>query len=226
MQRVADLVRTGHARYVAGSIPVTKAPYLANKLSRLYLTDLTRLEQSRRRARGNASARLLMWRQEKEAAEQISWLLLVTQGALPTGAEREKWRDALDRRERIVVDGYELVRITKPCEPRPVWTWRYRREVERAWRESLIRAIRTRRDDELRQHIQNLWRSPGFAGVRQQVKKFGQLIRSEWQRSRRTDRLPEIPVRIGYVRRLRDVGVSLSTVSNTTERTRQKYSDE
>jgi hypothetical protein len=49
--------------------------------------------------------------------------------------------------------------------------------------------------------------------VREQVKKMGSLIKEEWKRSRsKTEPLPEIPQRIGYVQRLPNKGKYLKAL--------------
>lgn len=208
MQRVADLVRNGHTRYVQGEVPISKAAALHAKFSRLYDCHLGKLEASRRRKAGFATSRLLLlW---QEGADRLSWLLLATEGRFESGADKlEAWRDALT--DRISLTGYELVRLTKPQEPRPVWTWRYTKARQEELRLALISAIRRKDGRSLDQLIHSIWRSPGFAGVRDQIKKFGDLIRSEWKRARKEgEPLPDIPARIGYVQRLPDKGMSLS----------------
>lgn len=207
MQRLADLVRTGHTMYVEGQIPAEKAPYFAAKLDSLYLVGQNKLQASRHRKAGNASFRLLMLASEGDA--QIRWYLLRTDGRMPAEASREKWRDAFD--DRIALTGYELVRLTKPGASAPVYTWRYTRERAQDLRDAILHAIRTKRDDELRQLIHSIFKTPGFAGARDQVKKMVDLVKEEWKRSRgKAEPLPEIPARLGYVRRLPDVGLKLS----------------
>lgn len=211
MQRLGDLVRTGHVQYVEGSIDLAKAPFFAAKLDHLYRVGLTRLEASRRRKTGDAAFRLLMLTEESD--KPIRWWLLRTVGNMPPEGHREKWRDAL--RDRIKMTGYELVRQPRPGKSVASWTWRYTKEREADLRDAIVRAVRTKRDDELRQLIHVIWRTPGFAAARAQVKKMGQLIVGEWKRNRGDDPMPELPTRMGYVRRLPDVGVKLSTLSKT-----------
>ena len=207
MQRLSDLIRTGHTSYVEGQIPAEKAPYFAAKLDALYLVGQNKLQASRHRKAGNASFRLLMLASEGHA--QIRWYLLRTDGRMPAEASREKWRDALS--DRITLTGYELVRLTKPGAKAPVYTWRYTKDRAQDLREAILHAIRTKRDDELRQLIHSIFKTPGFAGARDQVKKMVDLIKDEWKRSRsKADPLPDIPTRLGYVRRLPDVGLKLS----------------
>lgn len=206
MQRLADLARTGHVHYVRGEILPERAGYMAGKMDERFYVGLTRLEQSRRRKQGFSTFRLLILHQEGHP--KLTWFLLRTDGKLPAPAEHEKWRNLLV--DRIRLTGYELVRHTRPGATAPAWTWRYEKDHAQGLRDALLRAIRSKRDDELRQLIHEIWRTPGFAAARDQVKKFRQLILAEWKRSRGTDPKPEIPRQVGYVRRLPDVGRRLS----------------
>ena len=212
MQRLSDLVRTGHHYYVTGSIPVEKASALAVKLNMYFDVDQGKLLASRQRKKGAASFRLLMFLADGES--NVLWFLLRTDGEIPEPATREKWRDALT--DRVKLTGYELVRLPRPGSKLPAYTWRYERTRCDDLRDALLSAIRTKRDDELRQLIHTLWRTPGFAGARDQVKKFADLIKAEWKRSRGSDERPEIPTRLGYVRRLADKGAKLSELKLKT----------
>ena len=208
MQRCADLVRTGHATYIQGEIPLTKAAALVSKFERRYPINLPKMAASRVRAGGGTTARMLLLYQESTPT-LLSWVLLIHPGQDfdPTG---EHWRAAL--KDRLTLTGYELVRKTRPDSAGPAWTWKYTREQHDALRAALVRAIRTKRDDELRQLIDSLWRTPGFAGAREQVKKFADLIRGEWERTRGNDIMPEIPKHLGYVQRLKDTTASLASL--------------
>jgi hypothetical protein len=207
MQRISDLVRPGHSWYVQGRISFDKARTLVKKFEERYAISRTKLEASRARRVGLSSTRLLLLHQEGQT--ELDWILLHHRGDEPDADE--KWRDAIS--DRINVTGYELVRLTKPAEPRPVWTWRYTRIRYDDLRNEFIECIRQRRQRDLEQLIHVTWRSPGFHGVREQVKKLRELIKAEWKRSRGSkEELPAIPERIGYLRRLPDVGLKLSTL--------------
>lgn len=208
MQRLADLVRTGHKSYVEGQIPGEKAGYLAAKLDALYAVGQDKLQASRQRKTGAATFRLLMLAVEGDS--QIRFYLLKTDGTAPPEATREKWRDALV--DRITLNGYELVRLTRKDQAAPAYTWRYTREREQDLRDAILRFVRTKRDDELRQIIDTIYRTPGFAGARAQVKKMTDLLKKDWRRNRGNDPLPTLPERLGYVRRLPDVGLKLSEI--------------
>lgn len=229
MQRISDLVRTGHHRYVEGTVPIEKAGALYEKFVRLYDVHLDRLQASRHRKKGFASGRLLMTPITNDVANEhyldLHWILVVTDGkfALAESEKRERWRDAMQ--DRVIFSGYELVRLTKPQHPKPVWTWRYEKTREKELRESLRSAIRLKHEDELRRMIHLIWRTPGFAGARDQVKKMGVLIKAEWKRSRKDgEPMPEIPARIGYVQRIPDKGMPASQLLKTRLADRMKQS--
>ena len=208
MQRIADLIGTGHIQYVQGIVAIEKAGFLAGKFDVRFDILQTKLQASRGRKAGKSSTRLLLLHPAAEATE-LQWVLLHFPSSTPD--ESEKWRNALQ--DRISVTGYELLRITKPEESRPVWTWRYSRCRQDDLRHAIIQCIRQNRDRDLEELIHTIWRSPGFAGIRDQVKKFGALIKHEWKRSRKSsEKMPDIPSRIGYLRRLKDVGMKLSTL--------------
>lgn len=210
MQRLADLVRLGHTRYVAGETTLEKAPRLAEKFTRLYDVNMEKTAASRARKTGRATARLLFW---QAGGERVGWVLLATDGEMTVGNDLERWADPTAKGSRITLTGYELVQVTKQGTKRPAWTWRYTRQQHDGLRESVLHAIRTRNDAELKQLIQTIWRTPGFSGARDQALKFKDLIEAEWKRSRSPgEALPEIPKRLGYVRRLKDVGKPASSL--------------
>lgn len=205
-QRLSDQVRTGHSRYVSGSIPIERATSLSMKFQARFQTDIDKYAASRRRKSGQATSRLLMYLPAADA-DELFWILLQCPSAEPDSSER--WRDALA--DRIVFTGYELVRLTKPQEKHPTWTWRYTKEREAELRDEIIRCIRSRQDRALEHLIHTIYRTPGFAGARTQVKKMADLIRKEWKTRRKSsDIMPAIPERLGYLQRVADHGIKLS----------------
>lgn len=205
MQRIADNVRSGHFFYVQGECSIHKLDSLYKKFAKFYNCHYDKLKASRYRKKGFASARFFAY--VPENSDKAHWLLARTKGdfEVPEVAKLEKWRDAL--KDRINLTGYELVRITKEHEPKPVWTWRYTKTRESEIRDAIVSAIRHKQELSLNQLINTVWRSPGFAGVRDQVKKMGNLIKEEWKRSRSaTEKMPEIPKVIGYIRRIKNEG--------------------
>lgn len=201
MQRVADKVRGGYNLYVQGSCTLEKAPHLFRKFSERYPLVVSKSTQDRRKT---SNLNRYHWMAYFESDTQlVHWLLLLSPGAAPDTTET--WR--CPSAQRIKLTGYELVRLTRIGSAKPAWSWRYTRERHDDLRNALVSAIRTRRDPELQKLMHSIWRSPGFSGIREQVKKMKLLIQNEWKRSRSSAELPpEIPKLIGYVRRLPDVG--------------------
>ena len=211
MQRIADVVRAGHVQYAMGTIPVEKAGFLAHKFETQFQTHLGKVESCRARMRGEASARLLFLHQADN--DYLTWVLLFQPGSAPDQSG-QKWRDALT--DKIILTGYELVRRTRPGSKKPAWTWRYTQTQYDLQRDSIINAIRNKQDLDLRQLIYSISRSPGFAGIREQVKKLNEFIRSEWKRRRgKSDPMPATPHH-GYARRLPDRGCRLSELRQST----------
>jgi hypothetical protein len=207
MQRVADLVRTGHDSYIQGTVQLDKSSALFDKFDRQYDVSLDRVQAHRHRATGQASARLLFLNRlfpDENKKHEILWILLKTAGETsPAADNREKWRNA--KEDRIEIDSMELIRVSKAGRKNPVFTWRITKDKIVYFRNIIVLAIRNKRDDVLRQIILQLWSYPGFSGNREQIKKLSDLIKSEWKRSRTTcEKMPEIPARLGYIRRIKD----------------------
>lgn len=205
MQRIADLVRSGHTQYITGSIPLKKAGFLAFKFENLFQTGRSKLKACLARKNGEASARLLFLHHAEN--EHLSWILLFKAGVVPEQSG-QKWRDALT--DKIVITTYELVRHTRAGAKKPAWSWRYTPKQYDLLRDSIVQTIRNKRDTELVKLIRSISRSPGFALVREQVKKLKELIQSEWKRRRaKSETMPKLPHH-GYSRRLADRGCRLS----------------
>lgn len=222
-QRLADWVARGYINWAAGLVGLERAPRLVKKFNIAYGVNSDRNERARRKRSGLGNAVLVLWRRTT-TDPTLFWWLLVTDGDHPAHSA-ERMRDATSAGGRIVVDGYELVRIV-PCETkrnqarydrprpsRPTWTWRMDSQKYTDWRESIIQVVRVRTPArQLQDLLRALFSSPGFSGVRHQVGKLAVLYRSEWKRIRGGEDLPPLPARLGYVRRLPNEGVWLSTV--------------
>lgn len=215
MQRIADLVRNNHSRYITGQIPIGKAGFFAAKMDLFYHCYADKVTNHRQRKLGFCSSRLLFLYTENNT--NLTWILLVTPGDWPTPNEgNERWMDPEDPHTRVTLTGYELVRHIRQGNAEPSWTWRYNSTRHDEVRNAIIMSIRSKNTHELTKLIDTIWRSPGFAGVRAQVKKFGALIRGEWTRSGVGD-MPEVPSKVGSVRRIPDKGKPLSKLMKDLE---------
>jgi hypothetical protein len=213
MQRIGDAVSKGATRYIQGVVPIGKAGVLASKFDKPYFCGLTPLQAFHARKKGLATGKLYFW-QEDTKGNTLHWILLVTDGEFKEGfGYDEKWSDPKMDKQRIVITNYHLVRVVTTYDTKPRWTWRYTRASYDALGQNIIEIIRTKRDEKLKEIITQLWRSPGFSGIREQVKILQKLIVTEWKRGRRENEvIPTIPAHLGYVRKLPDKGVKLRAI--------------
>jgi hypothetical protein len=207
MQRVSDYVRTGHQAYIQGATDAAKIHQTWEKLVLAYPVFDDKLKAFRAREKGLPTGRLLMY-QNPSSPEKIHWILLIHARVdhLPTG---EKWRHAEDPHSRVQLTGYELLRVTKVGTAKPAWTWRYSSERYQDLRDSLIAAIRSKRDQDVKRLIDLIFGTMGFSGSREQAKALSQLLRNEWKLRRTGEDMPEVPKGLGWVRRKADKGVFL-----------------
>ena len=204
MQRVSDAVKAGAAYYIQGSTKLEKVPFLVQKFAARHHTNLKSRADLAARKRGETIQR---WIGYLDDAGMVHWCLFVWPGK-DFDSKSDQWRDP--KEHRITHTNYELVRITKPGAKAPVWTWRYQKEQYEKLHNEIVQVIRAHQDARLEQIIYTLHRSPGFAGIRAQVKKLWEIVRKEWMRRRAKHPMPRIPQNIGYVRRLPDVGAMWS----------------
>ncbi len=203
MQRVVDLVRTGHHWYIDGVCPLERLPELHDKLDRIYDHSMTRMQASRHRKTGASTARFLSV--IRPGGKEVDWILLRTNGNLPPLAQdiRERWKDP--RKDRISYGDYEIFQMTKVGAKKPVWTWKFQRNFVMAAREFLIYTIKTNNIHAIDIFLRPILRAPGFAGIRQDVKKIRELVVSEWRKTGKSkDQMPEMPPIVGYIRKLAD----------------------
>lgn len=219
MQRLSDRVRRGATLYIAGQTPLKGVPQLTCKLSEKWPLNLTKMQASRRRKSGHGTYFWLGYWDEQTAL--VHWFVLLNPGSEID--KTEAWRGAVE--DRVKLTGYELVRHTRSGAAAPAWTWRYTKERMGTIRESVVSAIRGRRDLEAEQIMHSVFRSPGFGGVREQVKKLRQLCIAEWQRNRSSAEIIFLlPTKIGYVSRLADRGVPWSALMPSNPKTTSRSS--
>lgn len=226
MQRVCDYVRTGHIFYIEGRTEESKFFQTADKLFANNPIFDDKLKAFRAREFGLPTGRLLIWKPDD--GTQLHWILLV-HGKLEQLDKNENWRDAT--KERITLTGYELVRKTREGESKPSWTWRYQIERFEDLRDSMVMAIRSHRDQDLKMNLQKIWGTAGFAGSREQAKKLVALVKAEWKMRRKGEDLPDLPAGFGWIRRKSDKGFfikrpKLSPVSKKKHDLNTKITDE
>lgn len=208
MQRIADYVRTGHQAYISGITATDKIFPTWEKLVHNNPVYTDRLKAFRAREKSEPTGRLLLY-QNTNDPDKIHWFLLIhgTKDKLPT---LEKWQHAEDPHHRIYFTGYELLRVTKEGLKKPAWTWKYSQERFQDLRDSMVMAIRSRRDQDLKILIDKIFGTMGFSGSREQAKSLAKLMKEEWAKRRLNDPMPEVPKGIGWVRRKADKGIFLN----------------
>lgn len=210
MQRLADFVRLGYRHYVLGEVRPDRAWALASKFRRLYEVHLHRNQRARARANGEGSAYVLWWQPH---AESVVFALLLTPGQ-HAARQLEKLVDAADRDGRLTLGDYELVQRPRDGKAAPAWTWRLTEEAYEGWRARVLEVVRGGNDFVVQQLITDLTSTPGFAGVREQVKKLKALFRAEWSRRRGKKSVPTLP-RQRFVQRLENKGQRLTSICRT-----------
>ena len=214
MQRIQDYVRTGHQLYIQGVIATAKVPAFAQKMVKLHPVFDNKLHAFRAREKGEATGRLMFWLPKLES-ENVHWILLI-HGKKEQLDKFEKWQTADSREKKIELTGYELVRQTKPLENKPIWTWRYREDRYADIRDSLVLAIRSKRDQDVKRSLEIIWGSMGFAGSRQQAKALEKIFKDEWKRRRPGETPLETPAGHGYLRRKPDIGIFVGGLEKKT----------
>lgn len=207
LQRCADLVRLGHFWHISGVVPYARAAALARKFRDTFLVHLSKDSRYRRKKAGLGNAHLLLW-QHDEAALELTFVLLVTDGDHPAHV-LERLSDA--RVQRLTITGYELSRHTRVGTSKPTWSWKMSETTYQGWRDRVRIAMRSREDLLLRQAWYSLHRVPGFAPIRQQAKKIEALMRGEHTRVRHGP-FPFPHTRIRYIERLPVLSKPLSAV--------------
>jgi hypothetical protein len=227
MQACVDAARH-HARYITGLIEVEKVATLHAKMARKYDLDLPKQNAYRLRKEGRATCRMLIYKLPIDysmATDELGlpapntlcqWVVFSTDGEHPIGDDGDRWRDF--RTDRLsLVGGVEMFMHTRPRQTDakkatggPSWSWRFTASHYSNLRNETIASIKRHEDWRLQVIIQEATKTPGFAGVRDQLKKLMVLISTTWGSTRKDVERPALPSRFGYVRRITAKQVSLA----------------
>ena len=166
MQVLQLAVARGFTRWTGGRVRYDRAERLVAKFEELYTVNPTRAQDMRLRRAGHARSRLVLLPESN--ALEFAWWLLVSAGTGPV-AQRETLLDATDRRQRIALRGWELLRIPKRQAKETVaWTWR---QPEQDFREQWAHACAVATHESPHQAqalIAAMAKWPGFHGISQQ----------------------------------------------------------
>jgi len=222
MQAVSDAVAV-HPWYVHADLPRDKLRRVLSKLRERY-PDLERdrWHASRRREKGEASHVLVVYWPEPT---HTGWFVLMSSKADDSG---EKWQDTRERgsRLRIRAGWWELVRHTpaklhpeqveklgkklwertgrenlrwSSSSGKPRWTWRMSDERYSELESEIKQASGRGKVPWLMEFPEKSKRWPGFAGIRTQHKKLGNLLFRQWLKNQRGD--PPVWPRLPYATR-------------------------
>jgi hypothetical protein len=217
MQRLLDAVSHGYIMWCTGSVPALRCSNLVNKFNMNYHVLADRNERARRKRAGLGNAQIVLWIHQ----DVVHWWLLVTPTATGDHAAHslERMSNALENSGHIEIDGFELVRLPRKGQDKPSLTWRMTEHKYQGWRHSVIDTVRSRSNHSMHHMVYSLWSSPGFAGIRSQIGKIAALYRAEVKRSGNKD-APTPPKRLGYVRRLKQDGLTMSQLVNASAATK------
>ncbi|WP_312283943.1 hypothetical protein [Candidatus Igneacidithiobacillus taiwanensis] len=212
MQQIMTFVRLGFTNYITGEIIPEKADGLVKKFARYYDINQDRHQRLRAKKRGEGCAVLVLYQSKKEPLSPILWALLVTNGE-HVAHKAEPLKDALNPKTALNITGYELVKITKKDIAKPVWSWRMSKQTYESWQLRIIEAVRSKNNARIKIEVDSLHKSPGFAAIRQQIRKLNKLLKGEWKRAGHEKGFPPgLPQRLYYVKRLPNTGKQLSVI--------------
>lgn len=180
MRKLLQSVSHGYHYWTAGTVQPTKALALIHKFDDRYETQASAQQRYRNKRRGASNAELSMW---PEPDGLVYWWLTVTEGD-GLVHDLERLRDARNKRNRITLTGYELVKTPRK-DRRPQWSWRITKKNYENWQYRLQTAIRRNSDSEIRQALHSLCRVPGFHESRRQAFRLASYARAEWNRAQR-----------------------------------------
>lgn len=178
MQRVQEAVGDGYLHWTAGTVPLAAAQKLVRKFKAAYAVDVDKNERYRRKLLGLGNARLFLRCTE---GTHIDFFLLVSKGEHPAH-QMEKLIDST--RSPVTYRELELVALTFPGRHKPSMTWRMRADTVEGWRQRLHSCTAHYNRQELYMCWHSLYRTPGFAGIRQQVGNLVSFWRREWKQLR------------------------------------------
>lgn len=232
MQRLIDSINHGYSNWCTGSISVDRCSKMVKKFDLNYQALADRNERARRKRAGLGNSALVLW----QSNGLIRWWLLVTplQAGNHAAHACEKLLDAHKPNGRIEIEDFELVRLPQKAYKRAgstnngqlanktktqntKLTWRMNEYKYSSWRASIIESVRNSGAHSLELLIYRLWSAPGFSAIRSQIGKLAALYRAEVKRSGRMD-APTLPKRLGYIRRLRNQGITLAELVAQAQR--------
>jgi hypothetical protein len=214
MQSISDKVVLGNTLYISGTTSLDKLEHAVDVFAMDYQALADKNERAKRTRHGFGNAHLVLWYHDGI----VQWWLFTK----PESAGRhpihsmDNLRDALNKDQRIEIDGLELVRTPKIGTDSTQWTWRMTQPKFEAWQGYISQTVRSRSFSKMNTLLRQLWAYPGFSGVRKQVGELVFHYKSELKRAAIKD-APKPPKRLYYLRRLLHTGLSVKKLLAQTK---------
>jgi hypothetical protein len=206
MQSICDKIRLGNVCYSSGTTPLDKLDQAITVFNLDYQALADKNERAKRIRHGLGNAHLVLWYHDGI----VHWWLFAkpeSEGRHPIHA-MENLRDALNKDQRIVIDGLELVRAPKVGTGSVKWTWRMTDEKYRECEQRIVQAVRSRSFNQMYNLLCQLWLYPGFSGVRKQIGYLVAAYKIEVKRASLKN-APKPPKRLYYLNRINHTGISV-----------------
>lgn len=179
-----------YTHHTTGEMTVEKFEKLRAKFARLYGVDDSASSKSRAKKKGFAVATLIAWLHRHG---RVYFWLLASEGRGSVWTNEQLAKNSELRIKAF--GGYELVHDGRS------WSWRYVESHIRSLQMSIHNFVAHKKDDQLAQLIEQIFRTAGFRLARQQAGHLIAFFRADWKRLRR-EPLPTVPTRMLYVRTL------------------------
>lgn len=199
MQRRTDALALGYVHHVGGTVPLSKAASLVDKLQARFPALKDNKNQAYYRKTKARPRHKLIAFANRSSAEFLFHLMT----DLPQADDRERWSDARNKRSRLCLYQYEALEVTKAGQAGTSWTWQMQRPYIEEFKALAKLSIRAKAPRPVLAVIEESRTWPGFFGVRTQRSALRASLTAEWIRSMpATEPPPEWP-RLRYLQRLR-----------------------
>ncbi len=180
MKKLQQLAaRGGYSRYSYGTVPTSKLQTLLYKFEDRYRINATKQQRYRAKKKGEANTEIVLF-MDKNDKTKIHFWLMVSAG-FGSVNDMEELHELTDKKHRLVVTGYELVRVQRTEKAR--WTWRLTKETYGEFEQRVINACRHKNMDHIAQIHYSLKTMPVFSAMRQQSFALFKTLKNEWKRS-------------------------------------------
>lgn len=194
MSYLQMLVSTGYRHWVRGEMHFSKADAFSNRLSKLYNLDATQSQRATLKAKGIATARLVMYAHDHDKTKIQFWLLATPGKGLIH--EREPLSDALTT-PLTWRDQYHLTKIQRESKNggKITWSWVMQNQYFKD-QLSMTKSAADSGAAALEKYFSRISHMPMFSGIRDQVKLLDDYGRKTWHKQRKSEYPQVLPVKL------------------------------